>query len=92
MGAGEEKDVAQECGYFDVQQVQHISQALLVTLATACVEKTSGDFFSHGQAILPEVKQELLDYLQKQCDTYTNTVVSPRVGQVKFFFCNFSNL
>jgi hypothetical protein len=34
-----------ECGYFDVAEVQRISDRLLLTLAAAAVAKTTGDLF-----------------------------------------------
>lgn len=62
--------VFQECGYFDVDQVGKIAHLLLVSLATACVEKTSGDPFNNPGAVVGEVKKEMLDYLNVQSDAF----------------------
>jgi len=44
---------------------------LLVALAAACVEKTSGTF-SQRAAVVPDVKKEMLDYLNQQSESYAN--------------------
>lgn len=75
----------QECGYYDVEQVQRIAHALLVTLGTACVEKTSGDLFSRAEAVVPDIKKEMLEYLSNQSDAYASgsgVVSSQGMGQV----------
>ncbi len=74
--AVEERQVAPpvllECGYYDVEQVEGITQALLVTLGTACVEKTAGDPFSQPAAVVPDVKKEMLEYLHSQSESYAS--------------------
>ncbi|CAM6105610.1 unnamed protein product [Calypogeia fissa] len=62
--------VLQECGYYDVDQVGKIAHHLLVSLATACVEKTAGDPFNYPGAVVGEVKKEMLDYLNVQSDAF----------------------
>ena len=100
--AGEEKQapsppVLVECSFNDVEQVTRLSQALLVTLATACVEKTAGDPFSKRDAVLPEVKKEMLEYLHQQSEAYASGsgVLSSQgqVGNLKssYFASNSSN-
>jgi hypothetical protein len=66
----DDRAVLQECAYYDVDQVGKIAHLLLVSLATACVEKTAGDFFNHPEAVVGEVKKELLDYLNVQSDAF----------------------
>lgn len=60
----------QECGYHDVDQLGKIAHLLLVSLATACVEKTAGDPFNYPGAVIGEVKKEMLDYLNVQSDAF----------------------
>lgn len=60
-----------ECSYYDVEEVDRLSQALLVALASACVEKTSGTF-SPRAGVVPEVKKEMLEYLNQQSEAYAN--------------------
>lgn len=48
-----------------------LSHALLVALAAACVEKTSGTF-NQRVAVLPGVKKEMLEYLNQQSQAYAN--------------------
>ncbi|CAM6016965.1 unnamed protein product [Sphagnum balticum] len=75
-GGVEERQVAApvllECGYYDVEQVEGITQALLVTLGTACVEKTAGDPFSQPAAVVPDIKKEMLEYLHSQSESYAS--------------------
>ena len=84
-----------ECNFNDVEQVTRLSQALLVTLATACVEKTAGDPFSKRDAVLPEVKKEMLEYLHQQSEAYGSGLLSSQgqVGNLKssYFASNSSN-
>jgi hypothetical protein len=74
--AVEERQVAEpvllECGYYDVEQVEGITQALLVTLGTACVEKTAGDPFSQPAAVVLDIKKEMLEYLHSQSESYAS--------------------
>jgi len=60
-----------ECSFYDVEEVNRLSQSLLVALAAACVEKTSGTF-SQRAAVAPDVKKEMLDYLNLQSEAYAN--------------------
>lgn len=60
-----------ECNFYDVEEVIRLSQSLLVALAAACVEKTSGTF-SQRAAVAPDVKKEMLDYLNLQSEAYAN--------------------
>jgi homogentisate solanesyltransferase len=52
--------------------VNRLSHALLVALAAACVEKTSGTL-SQRVSVLPGVKKEMLEYLNQQSQTYANS-------------------
>lgn len=61
-----------ECDFCDVEEVKRLSHALLVALAAACVEKTSGTL-SQRVAVLPGVKKEMLEYLNQQSQTYANS-------------------
>ncbi|KAL3682788.1 hypothetical protein R1sor_000810 [Riccia sorocarpa] len=77
--------VLQECGYFDVEQVGKIAQALLVSLGTACVEKTAGDPFNHPGAIVADVKKEMLEYLNVQSEAFasgTSAIVLQISGEI----------
>ncbi|KAL2611492.1 hypothetical protein R1flu_023184 [Riccia fluitans] len=77
--------VLQECGYFDVEQVGKIAQALLVSLGTACVEKTAGDPFNHPGAVVADVKKEMLEYLNVQSEAFatgTSAVVLQISGEI----------
>ena len=60
-----------ECDFYDVEEVNRLTQALLVALAAACVEKTSGTF-SQRAAVVPDVKKEMLEYLNQQSESYAN--------------------
>lgn len=60
-----------ECGFYDVEEMNRLTQALLVALAAACVEKTSGTF-SQRAAVVPDVKKEMLEYLNQQSESYAN--------------------
>jgi len=40
-----------ECGYYDVEQVQRVSKALLLTLARVCVER-SGSSHAAGELVM----------------------------------------
>ncbi|XP_024363356.1 uncharacterized protein [Physcomitrium patens] len=88
-GSGEGKKsplppVLLECGYYDVEQVHYLTQALLVTLAKACVEKTAGDPFSQRAGVLPDIKKEMLEYLHQQSEAYAcgSGISSHGMGQV----------
>jgi hypothetical protein len=75
-----------ECGYYDVEQVEWLTQRLLVILGTACVEKTAGDLFSQPAAVVPDVKKEMLEYLNSQSEAYASgsgVVSSQGVNQVR---------
>ncbi len=75
-----------ECGYYDVEQVEWLTQRLLVILGTACVEKTAGDLFSQPAAVVPDVKKEMLEYLNSQSEAYacgSGVVSSQGVNQVR---------
>ncbi|KAH8964049.1 hypothetical protein BDL97_04G043400 [Sphagnum fallax] len=61
-----------ECGYYDVEQLEWLTQRLLVILGTACVEKTAGDLFSQPAAVVPDVKKEMLEYLNSQSEAYAS--------------------
>lgn len=87
---GEEKQapapVLQVCGFYDVEQVQLLTQGLLVTLGTACVEKTAGDPFSQRAAVLPDIKKEMLEFLVQHSEAYASGsgfVSSQGMGQVR---------
>jgi hypothetical protein len=91
--AVEERQVAApvllECGYYDVEQVEAITQALLVTLGTACVEKTAGDPFSQPAAVVLDIKKEMLEYLHSQSESYASgsgVVSSQGMHQVRASF------
>jgi homogentisate solanesyltransferase len=74
-----------ECGYYDVEQLEWLTQRLLVILGTACVEKTAGDLFSQPAAVVPDVKKEMLEYLNSQSEAYASgsgVVSSQGVNQV----------
>lgn len=60
-----------ECSFYDVEEVDRITQALLVALAAACVEKTSGTFLQRA-AVVPDVKKEMLVYLNQQSESYAS--------------------
>ncbi|KAG0591019.1 hypothetical protein KC19_1G143200 [Ceratodon purpureus] len=60
-----------ECGFYDVEEVNRLTEALLVALAAACVEKTSGTF-SQRAAVVPDVKKDMLEYLNQQSESYAN--------------------
>lgn len=52
---------------------------MLVALAAACVEKTSATF-SQRAAVVPDVKKEMLEYLNQQSEAYANGgLSSPRL-------------
>lgn len=77
---GEQKRAAPpfECNFCDVEEVERLSEDLLVALAAACVEKTSGTF-SQRAAVVPDVKKEMLEYLNQQSEAYANGgLSSPR--------------
>ncbi|KAG6557019.1 hypothetical protein Mapa_001436 [Marchantia paleacea] len=77
--------VFQECGYFDVDQVGKIAQLLLVSLGTACVEKTAGDPFNHPGAVVADVKKEMLEYLNVQSEAFatgTSAIVLQISGEI----------
>lgn len=60
-----------ECSFYDVEEVDRITQALLVALAAACVEKTSGTFLQRA-AVVPDVKKEMLVFLNQQSESYAS--------------------
>eukprot|EP00249_Psilotum_nudum_P007089 c20300_g1_i3 orf=685-1842(-) len=62
--------VSLECGYYDVEQVQLMSQMLLVTLGTACVEKTYGGLFNSPAKVVEDVKKEMVEILHRRSDAF----------------------
>lgn len=51
-----------------------------MALAAACVEKTSATF-SQRAAVVPDVKKEMLEYLNQQSEAYANGgLSSPRLN------------
>ena len=60
-----------ECNFYDVEEVKRLTQALLVALAAASVEKTIGTF-SQPVDVVSDVKKEMLEYLNQQSESYAS--------------------
>ncbi|KAI3992346.1 hypothetical protein MKX01_030067 [Papaver californicum] len=58
------------CNLFDSEVVYKISQILLLGLATACVDHTTGDLFKGPAIVAVDVKKEMVDYFTQKSETY----------------------
>ncbi|CAN6441581.1 unnamed protein product [Victoria cruziana] len=58
------------CDHFDVQLAHEIAQILLVGLATACVDNTTGAPFRAVSSIAAEFRKEMVDFLQHQSESF----------------------
>lgn len=58
------------CDYCDLDIVHTIAQILLVGLATACVDNTTGDFFKSPSVVAVDMRKEMVDYLTQRSETF----------------------
>ncbi|KAI3971233.1 hypothetical protein MKX01_022000 [Papaver californicum] len=58
------------CNLFDSEVVHKISQILLLGLATACVDHTTGDLFKGPAIVAVDMKKEMVDYFTQRSESY----------------------
>lgn len=58
------------CGLYDTDIVHKIAQALLLGLAAACVDNTTGAIFKTPASVAVDVRKEMVDYLTQRSETF----------------------
>ncbi|KAK2985365.1 hypothetical protein RJ640_029322 [Escallonia rubra] len=58
------------CDLFNTEVAHKIAQALLLGLASACVDNTTGDLFKNPASVAVDVRREMVDYLTQKSETF----------------------
>ncbi|KAK3019399.1 hypothetical protein RJ639_004649 [Escallonia herrerae] len=58
------------CDLFNTEVAHKIAQVLLLGLASACVDNTTGDLFKSPASVAVDVRREMVDYLTQKSETF----------------------